>query len=124
MAKGQQRDPKREAFWRGVLGRFGKSGLSVRGFCRREKLSEPSFYAWRSVIRERDAERRPREVHRRRPRRESAPAFVPIVVRDEPAARDDGAITVQWPGGRSLRLPLTIKAERLAELVRTMEAEA
>jgi hypothetical protein len=110
MAKGQRRDPKLEAFWRGVLGRFDKSGLSVRGFCRREKLSEPAFYAWRRVIRQRDAQRKT-----------DAPAFVPVVVRDEPAVRDD-AITIEWPGGRTLRLPLTIAADRLAELVRAVES--
>ena len=112
MAKGQQRDPKLEVYWRGVLGRFSKSGLSVRGFCRREKVSEPTFYAWRRVIRQRDGE----------PKRE-APAFVPVVVCDEPAVHD-AAIIIEWPCGRTLRVPATIAADRLAELVRAVEAVA
>ena len=47
------RDPGREAFWRQTLANFGKSGLSVREFCRREKLHESAFYAWRRTIKER-----------------------------------------------------------------------
>ena len=54
----KQRDPKLEAFWRGVLAKFRDSGVSVRAFCRREKVTEPAFYAWRRIIRERDAQRR------------------------------------------------------------------
>ena len=52
MAKRQQRDPKREALWRGVLARFDTSGLTVRRFCAQERVTEPSFYAWRRVIRD------------------------------------------------------------------------
>ena len=66
MAKGQQRDPKREAYWRRVIGQWRESGLGVRPFCRREKLSEPSFYAWRRVIAERDRQR-PTAPRGRRP---------------------------------------------------------
>ncbi len=45
MAKGQQRDVKREAFWRGVLARFAKSGMSILAFCRSEKVTEATLYA-------------------------------------------------------------------------------
>jgi transposase-like protein len=34
-------------FWDFVLAEHGRSGLSVREFCRREGVSEPSFYQWR-----------------------------------------------------------------------------
>ncbi len=50
-----KRDGGREAYWRGVLRRQAASGQSVRGFCRLERLSEPSFYAWRRTLREREA---------------------------------------------------------------------
>jgi transposase-like protein len=108
MANGQ-RDSKREALWRGVLARQCGSGLSVRAFCRREKVSEPSFYAWRRVLRQRD-QQRPR------------PAFVPLMVRDHQG--DDGGepITIDLRGGRVLRLPALIAAARLAELVHAIEA--
>jgi hypothetical protein len=126
MAKGQQRDPRREAFWRGVMRRFGESGLTVRAFCAGERLSEPSFYAWRRVFRRRDAER-------------TAPgalAFVPVVV-DVPVAVDDaepgrlaGAgieIEVRGDGCGGLgccilRLPAALPIRQVAELVGAIAA--
>ena len=56
MAK-NRRSAERETFWRNVLQQHQKSGLSVRGFCRRRGISEPALYAWRKEIRKRDAER-------------------------------------------------------------------
>lgn len=113
MAKGQQRDPKREAFWRSVFARFAKSGLSIRAFCRREKVTEPAFYAWRREIHDRDQEPRP------------TPAFVPVVASDrspETDARASEGIRVELPGGRILHLPSTMAAQRVAELVRAVES--
>lgn len=34
--------------WRGLLAKFGESGLSVRAFCRQEGISTSSFNWWRS----------------------------------------------------------------------------
>lgn len=113
MAKGQQRNVKKEAFWRGVLARFAGSGLSVRAFCRREKVTEPAFYAWRRVVGERDSQRG-----------QAAPAFVPLMVRDESAPVTDAGIIVELRGSRVLRLPAAVTAERLAELIRAVESVA
>ena len=66
------RDPGREAFWRQTLANFRKSGLSVREFCRREKLHESAFYFWRRTIKERGPKQRGRKP----------PAFVPLVLGD------------------------------------------
>jgi hypothetical protein len=110
MAKGPQRDAGREALWRGVLARFGASGLSVRGFCARERVSEPSFYAWRRVIRERDAQRL-----------RNGPAFVPVVVGDAPGAESHDGIVLELgaaPGRPvlTLRLPAALPVGQVAEL--------
>ena len=47
---------ERESFWRLALEEHAKSGLNTREFCRREALSEASFYSWRRKIRQRDSE--------------------------------------------------------------------
>ena len=36
--------------WGGRLKRFARSKFSVREFCRREKVSVPSFYQWRKKL--------------------------------------------------------------------------
>lgn len=122
---GLGRDESREAIWRGVLGRFSGSGLSVRAFCRRERLNEASFYAWRRTIAQRDAERAGQA--RSRPTRRQPPAFLPAVVTSE-SSRDSGrtahcAVTLELAGGRVLRLPDTMSAERIVELVLALEAK-
>jgi transposase-like protein len=108
MGKGQQRDPAREAKWRQILARHGRSGLSVRVFCRGEELPESAFYAWRRAIQQRDAQR------------EAAPAFVPLMVQTD-AAAGDGAAIVELRGGRMLRLPLSMPAVQLAALIHAIE---
>ena len=49
---------EKEEFWRLVIEEHGASGLSVRAFCEREGVSEPSFYAWRKRLRDRDDARK------------------------------------------------------------------
>ena len=112
-----KRDAKREAFWRAAVARQSESGLGVRAFCRREKLAEPSFYAWRRVVRERDAERQAAPKRSRQP-----VPFVPVVLREAPRTTDDPGIVIELAGGRLLRLPAEIAAARLAELVHALEA--
>ncbi len=45
---------QKELRWRDALRRQASSGLSIRKFCVNEGISQPSFYAWRRKIRERD----------------------------------------------------------------------
>jgi len=116
-----QRDPKKEAFWRDAIGRQARSGLSVREFCRRNGFSEPSFYERRRTYQERDAQRPT-----------PAPAFVPVMVHDELPATDEEemkgktetGIVIEIRGGRALRLPGSMSARQVAELVRALELEA
>jgi len=106
----RRRDEGKEAFWRGVLDRQAQSELSVRAFCRRERLTESAFYAWRQTIRDRDASSA---------NQQSPPAFVPARVTEQssPAA----SIAVELASGCVLRLPASIGADRLAELVGALE---
>lgn len=106
-----QRDATKEAFWRDAIRRQATSGLPVREFCRRHRLNEPSFYGWRRTLQERDA---------RQPA--TPPAFVPVVVRDGQRVAHDAGIVIELRGGRLLRLPSSMPAGRLAELVRALEA--
>jgi hypothetical protein len=106
------RDPSKEAFWRKTLTRFAASGLSVREFCKRERLTEGSFYFWRRTLGQRD---RPQKSGKRRP----PVAFVPAVVTE--ALPSCPSITLELAGGQVLRFPESISAERVAELVQALQ---
>ena len=110
-------DSGREAFWWGVLKLHARCEISVRAFCRRKKLSEPSFYAWRRTIQERDAARKQSPQPALLP-----PAILPPAIRD--VAASDGSIVIELCGGRVLRLPESTSARRVAELVWALEAGA
>ena len=107
-----QRDPERERFWRETIKRQAASGLSVREFCRREQLAETSFFAWRRTIRQRDGEMESSD----------GPAFVPAVVTN--TSPGDTSIILELASGSVLKLPESISAVRLAELVHALEAPA
>jgi transposase-like protein len=102
----QRRDPEREAFWRGALKRFDGSGLSVRAFCQRERLTESAFYAWRRTIRQRDGAKPAK-------RSPPAPRFMPVRL-GEVAPRVEASIAIEFAGRRVLRLPESTPIERLA----------
>ena len=107
-----QRDPQREQFWRETIKHQTASGLSVREFCRRERLTETSFFSWRRTIRQRDAEQEPSD----------GPAFVPAVVTSTSSA--ETSILLELTSGNTLKLPQSISAARLAELVQALEARS
>ena len=46
-----KRSIQKERYWRDVLKQQANSGLSVRQFCGRGKISEGSFYFWRQKLR-------------------------------------------------------------------------
>jgi hypothetical protein len=88
MAHGKPRDPRKEQQWRRLIQLWKNSGLSVQAFCSRHNITQPSFYAWRRELRQRDA----------------ATAFVPVrvVTDDQPASSTP--IEILLPGGCSVRI--------------------
>jgi hypothetical protein len=98
---------------------FGKSGLSVRAFCRREKLTESAFYFWRRTLRQRGlTPRNPTPHSHKRPAGKS-PAFLPLVLGNMPSTT---GITLELRGGRAIRLSESFPVDRLASLVLALEA--
>lgn len=52
--RGPQRSAAKERFWRGHIVRQKAGRMSIRDYCTRHSLSEPSFYAWRAELARRD----------------------------------------------------------------------
>ena len=55
MTHGKPRDPRKEQQWRRLIQLWKNSGLTVRAFCARHHITQPSFYAWRRELHQRDA---------------------------------------------------------------------
>ena len=101
-------DLGREPYWRIVIGRWRRSGRSVRAFCRAEGISEPRFYWWRRRLEQTD-------LHK--------PAFLPVhVVRDDPDPPPTPTIEVVLANGRSLRVTPGFDPQTLRALVEILEA--
>jgi hypothetical protein len=96
--KGPGRDLERERAWRAAVARQRQSGLSVRGFCQRELVSEASFYAWRRELLRRDRE----SSSVRHPDRE--PVIRP------PASRSAATKLTQTTTGAAAFLPVLIES--------------
>jgi hypothetical protein len=72
--------------WREILRRQANSGVSIRRFCAREGLSEPSFYAWRKRLREPVKNGREPLVASRWQQSDDGPLFVPVKLLDNAPA--------------------------------------
>jgi Transposase len=111
MSTGKPRDPSKERFWRRTVAQWEESGSSVRDFCDRHGLAEPSFYAWRRLLRQRDAQ----DV-----------GFVPVqVIADAssctPADRGAGNLELVLGGGRLLRIGPGFDGPTLQRLLALLE---
>jgi hypothetical protein len=82
--------------------------LSVRAFCARRGLATPSFYAWRRVLEQRDAER---------------PTFVPVRVVPDALATCAGTVEVVLSSGRIVRVTPGFNVATLRQVLAVLEEE-
>ena len=120
MPRQEARDHHKEQFWRRLIRQRPHSGLTVRDFCARHGVSEPSYYSWRRILAQRD-QQAPRGRSRDGNGRTGAgPVFVPVrVVPDEPASASRLEIVVG--PGRVVRVPLGFDAATLRQLLAVLE---
>jgi transposase-like protein len=111
MPQGNPPDSRKAQQWRQLLELWRRSGLSVRAFCRRHHLAEPTFYAWRRLLSERPS---------------SAPVagkpltFVPPEVRhDTPPTAP--TLELVLSNGRCLRIPQGFDPAALRRLLAALE---
>jgi transposase-like protein len=106
MAKAVQVRKSREPYWRQVVARWKRSGLSVRAFCRTEDLNQMTFYRWRRELNRRD---------------QPKPAFLPVrVVADKPEPSAVG-IEVVLANGRSVRVGAGFDPQTFVRVVELLE---
>jgi len=111
MSIGKYRDASKERFWRRMLRQWRRSGLSARAFCEQHGLSQPSLYAWRRTIANRDGE---------------AVRFLPVQVLppEKPAGTGDATaagLELMLNGGRVLRIGPAFDGPTLQRLLALLE---
>ncbi len=106
MAHGRPRDRRKEQQWRQWIRQWQHSGQSVREFCDRNDLSQPAFYAWRRILRQRDTDATP---------------FVAVqVIAATPAALAP-PLEVVLSSGRCLRITPGFDPHTLRQLLAVLE---
>lgn len=120
-------DPVKHRQWRDVLRRQKQSGLSIRGFCQRESLSEARFHWWRRELARRSAAGtvgNPRPAMRTTRRHDSPARFLPITV--TPSSVTPGsaapAYEVVLPGGARVLVHASA-GEKLADVLAALEGQ-
>jgi hypothetical protein len=106
MAHGRARDERKERQWRRWIGEWQASGLSVRAFCQRRRLTVARFYAWRRVLERRAAEKA---------------AFVPLQIVADAVPTQASALEVVLTDGRTVRVAPGFDAATLRQLLAVLE---
>jgi hypothetical protein len=107
MAFGKTRDERKKQQWRGWIGEWRASGLSVRAFCARRGLATHRFYYWRRVLERRAAEKA---------------AFVPVQVVADMFPAPTSALELVL-NGRIVRVAPGFDAATLRQLLTMLEGE-
>ena len=106
MAKSVHGRPSREPYWRQVIARWKRSGLSVRAFCGAEGLNPMTFYRWRKELGRRD---------------QPQPAFLPVRVLAESTEPSTFGIEIVMHGGPIVRVPSGFDPRTLGEILAVLE---
>jgi transposase-like protein len=114
MAKSATRDRQREERWRTIMREQARSGMSIRGFCRKSNLPETAFYFWRRKL-----QRRP-QGNRQAPR--AVPAFVSVRIEEPNAVSSPGGrIEIVLSDGRRLHVTAPVDRQALADVLAVLE---
>jgi hypothetical protein len=99
------------AVWRERLERYAGGQSSVAEFCRRERVSQPSFYRWRKLLGGASS----RRGIQRDTWREREPRFLPVEI---PASLLATGVRMELPGGATVCFPQDVPAEVLSAAIR------
>jgi len=110
---------QKTAYWRDVFKRQAESGLSIRQFCSRERISQPSFYAWRRKLPERVGRKAGDPISRqRRDAATNAGKFIALKLVDTASA-----LEVIHPRGCRVRITGNVDPTVLRHVLDVLDAE-
>ena len=97
---GRTADGSVAALWAERLARQQRGTLSIAEFCRRERISPPSFYAWRKRL-----------------EHDEQPVFVPVELSRTVGPLAVG-VQIELPGGAVVTLPASASLELVTSAIR------
>jgi hypothetical protein len=108
----RRRSPSSVQFWRDTIHAWKASGQSVRAFCASRGLSEPTFYAWRRELTDREP------LTTTGTPSEPPPTFAAVRV------IPDTTVEVVLPAGLVLRVPAGADPTAVARLVAALGGQS
>lgn len=104
------------ADWREVLAEWQDSGLSIRGFCRRQGIAEARFYYWRKRL---NIEGHPQDTTSR------LATFLPVQIKkiSTPCYSSGSYVELFLPGGVIVRFSGEISDDRLLRVLKATGAQ-
>ncbi len=106
MSNEQKTNSDQQQFWQMVLETFKTSNLSVRRFCKREGLSEPSFYSWRKKLsKDNDSTNEKREI--------DSSSFIKVSIPDQQSCNLEIVLT----SGNILKIPNDFNTKMLTDIL-------
>jgi len=117
MSKNRRRvDRAKHRHWQKTIGEAARSGLSIREFCRRRKLTVSHFYWW-----QRRLGMDSRKGILRKPQGDQTPASFALVSDDQSGT--DAGIELVLGDGRRLRIHKGVDEETLRAVLAAMESD-
>ncbi|MFH1314189.1 MAG: IS66 family insertion sequence element accessory protein TnpB [Candidatus Eisenbacteria bacterium] len=111
MTRSRQGHGEKARYWRGVISKAARSGLSIQAFCKAEGVSAGQFYVWRRKLKARERVRQTGS-----PR--GATSFALVSDGKESAS---AGIELVLAGGSRLRISKGVDRETLAEVVAVLD---
>ena len=112
MGKSRRRS-EGESFWRSMTDQQRASGLSVRQFCRGQRLSESSFHYWTRKLGSAQSKVQTAE-------RDST--IVPVQIVDSDNIDDQSMIEILIPSGITLRCSAALDRQAIASLISAIQS--
>jgi transposase len=113
----RKKNTEKELHWRKMVDRHAGSGLSIRQFCEKERISQPSFYAWRKRLLRGAPDARPaRKPRRRTDKLGNGREFIPLRLRDSTSA-----LEVIHPLGYQVRVTGEVNLTALRQVLEVLD---
>jgi hypothetical protein len=124
MAGRTARSVEKERYWREVIDGWRRSGGSVREWCSKRHVSEPSFYSWRRVLTERDAAAESQPAGGQNSGQKPAQTtMLPVEIMPIRSPQEPAPLEITFAGGTHLLVRAHCQAALLREVLAVLRPE-